>query len=116
MRQTAFQVGAAAAAVLALVAGVALATRGGSTRPATSATSVISACAGPHAKLRVVDDTRECRKPERRLAWGLRGEAGPQGAPGAAGRVGPPGQQGRPGAAGNSGPPGPEGPAGTAGE
>src|SRR5438045_777792 len=116
MRRTGLQVAAAAAAALALVAGVAFATRGDPAQPTTSSTKVISSCAG--GKLRVISDTSDCRKDERALARDIQGDpgpagpAGPAGQPGPAGPPGARGAQGLPGADGPAGPPGPEGPPG----
>ena len=80
MRRTTFQVAAAVSAALAVVAGVAFATRGNSVSASPPATTAITACVGPEGQPRIVLDAGACRAPERGLVWniaGPTGEAGP---------------------------------------
>jgi hypothetical protein len=110
-------------ALLAAVAGAALAATGGRGHPSTE---TITACASKSSgKLRIVSATRSCRSYEHRLVWNVRGpkgDPGPAGAPGepgpvgAAGPQGPQGPAGERGADGAPGPRGEQGPQGAAGE
>lgn len=98
--------------MVATATGVGVATKGGG-----SATSkrVITACAAPGGKLRVVASAAACRAQERTLRWTIPGTPG---VPGPVGPAGPAGAQGDPGvtgATGNDGAIGATGPRGDAG-
>lgn len=104
-------------ALLAAVAGAALAANGGRGH---ASTETITACASKSSgRLRVVSATVSCRSYEHRLAWNVRGPkgdtgpSGPAGQPGAVGASGPEGPQG---AAGERGPQGEQGPQGVEGD
>lgn len=123
---TTFRIAAVLAGALAVVAGVAFATRGDRAPSLSAPTAVVTACVRPDGQLRLAD-ADGCRRPERTLAWnvsgppgdpgpagprGATGETGPEGPAGPAGAAGPPGL---PGASGDPGAPGATGPAGPAG-
>ena len=107
MRQRALQIAAGGCATLAIVAGVAFATRG------DPASSLLDACVSPGGQLRLSDSG--CKKSERLLSLNALGPRGPAGAVGDTGSAGPPGPQGEQGPEGPPGPPGANGDAGLPG-
>jgi hypothetical protein len=101
--------------MLATATGVGVATKDNG-----SATSkrVITACAAPNGKLRVVASAASCRTQERTLRWTIPGApsvSGPVGPAGPTGAQGDPGAEGAAGADGAIGVAGPRGAAGEAG-
>jgi hypothetical protein len=80
MRRKTFHIAAAVAAALAVVAGVALATRGDSVPAPPQAIAAITACVGPEGQPRIVVDADACRGHERGLTWNIAGPKGEVGA------------------------------------
>lgn len=100
MRINVLRTAVALAAVIALSAGIGVATGA-----IPSADGKIRACfAKDNGRLRVIDKAagQKCKASEKALAWNQRGPSGRQGLPGQAGPAGPAGPAGKDGAPGRS--------------